>query len=52
MIKRWSTKRKVKQVERIIMSLGYDRFDDIDIDGVHDSRIEFIRSLQALGVDY
>ena len=33
MIKRWSTKRKVKQVERIIMSLGYDRFDDIDIDG-------------------
>lgn len=30
---RWSTKRTVKQLERIIMSLGYDRFDDIDIHG-------------------
>ena len=29
----WSTKRMVKQLERIIMSLGYDRCNDIDIHG-------------------
>ena len=30
---RWSTKRTLDQLERIIMSLGYGTFDDVVIHG-------------------
>lgn len=33
MLKRWSTKRTLRQVERVVESLGFDRFEDLEVHG-------------------